>query len=558
MDRRLVKAITFIVPPTHHVCRGVTHAIVYTSCRLIWRVIRQSRSPLANLAGPPSPSWLFGNVPQLFNSNGWDFHYGILKSYGTAMTIQGALGERLFLTCDPKALHHILVKDQLIYEPFVSRGSVFFGKGLLSTLGEQHKRQRKMLNPVFSINHMREMIPLFYEVTNRLRSVLKKKLDKGSQEIDILHWSGRTALELIGQGGMGYSFDSLTDDHDYHPYRTAVKNFVPLITGPLFFFIGQFIFPLAEKFDFPRVKRFIAQLIPLQRSRNLMHVLDVMYQTSLDIIKEKKKALMSSDPAVVAEMASKKDIISILMRANMLASEEDRLTDEEVIGQVSTLVFAGMDTTSSALARILWLLAQHPEVQEKLRGEIREAQNNGQLSYDQLVSLPYLDAVCRETLRVYPPVNLAATRTVRKDTVLPFSKPVLDSAGKEVTEVFLRNGTNVIISVLGANTNPDIWGPDSYEWKPERWQSPLPESVPDAHMPGVYSHVMTFLGGGRACLGFKFSQLEMKVVLSVLLASFRFSDSKPVVWKMSNIATPAVEGGDGESRELPLLMSLVD
>lgn len=82
-----------------------------------------------------------------------------------------------------------------------------------------------------------------------------------------------------------------------------------------------------------------------------MHVLDVMYQTSLDIIKEKKKALMSSDPAVVAEMASKKDIISILsayylnypvynlltlsVRANMLASEEDRLTDEEVIGQVS-------------------------------------------------------------------------------------------------------------------------------------------------------------------------------------------------------------------------------
>jgi cytochrome P450 len=60
-----------------------------------------------------------------------------------------------------------------------------------------------------------------------------------------------------------------------------------------------------------------------------------------------------------------------------------------------------MDTTSSALARILWLLAQHLDVQEKLRGEIREAQKNGQLNYDQLVSLPYLDAVCRETLRVY-------------------------------------------------------------------------------------------------------------------------------------------------------------
>jgi cytochrome P450 len=59
-----------------------------------------------------------------------------------------------------------------------------------------------------------------------------------------------------------------------------------------------------------------------------------------------------------------------------------------------------MDTTSSALSRILQLLATHPETQEKLREEIREAQVNGQLNYDQLVTLPFLDAVCRETLRV--------------------------------------------------------------------------------------------------------------------------------------------------------------
>lgn len=65
-----------------------------------------------------------------------------------------------------------------------------------------------------------------------------------------------------------------------------------------------------------------------------------------------------------------------------------------------------MDTTSSALARTLWLLSEHPGVQEKMRDEIREAQKNGELSYDQLVSLPYLDAVCRETLRVCVPIFL--------------------------------------------------------------------------------------------------------------------------------------------------------
>lgn len=61
-----------------------------------------------------------------------------------------------------------------------------------------------------------------------------------------------------------------------------------------------------------------------------------------------------------------------------------------------------MDTTSSALSRILYLLATHQDVQEKLRSEIAEAREGGAaLSYDELVSLPYLDAICRETMRLY-------------------------------------------------------------------------------------------------------------------------------------------------------------
>lgn len=67
-----------------------------------------------------------------------------------------------------------------------------------------------------------------------------------------------------------------------------------------------------------------------------------------------------------------------------------------------TLIFAAMDTTSGALSRILHLLAMHQDVQNKLRQEIAEArkQKGGDLAYDELVSLPYLDAICRETLRL--------------------------------------------------------------------------------------------------------------------------------------------------------------
>ncbi|XP_006462833.1 hypothetical protein AGABI2DRAFT_179442 [Agaricus bisporus var. bisporus H97] len=538
-------------------------AVAYISFHLLWRVFRHSRF---NLAGPPSTSWLSGNLTQLFNPNtAWDFHHGILKKYGTTVKVMGAMGEPMVLTCDPKALQHLLVKDRLACEvSSTSISSIIFGGGLAVATGEQHRKQRKMLNPLFSTSHLRGMVPLFYEVTNRLRAVLKRKLENGPKEIDMLHWTSRTALELIGQSGMGFSFDSLVDDNDYHPYRSAIENVIPLSTGPLMFFATQFILPWTEKFNFPRVKRFIVEHIPLQRTQGLVHIVDVMRQTSIEIIEKKKKDLMDSDPAVVEEMKSKKDIISILMRANTMASEEDRLPDDEVIAQISALVFAAMDTTSFILARILWLLSEHPDVQEKMRDEIRKVEKNGELSYDQLVSLPYLDAVCRETLRVYPPVNFGRVRELHKDTVLPFSKPILDSTGKEITETFLQKGTKILISLLGANTNPDIWGSDSYEWKPERWLDSLPDTVAGA--PGVYSHMMTVLCGSRACIGFQHSQIEMKVVLSVLLASFRFgkSKSKDVVWKMTSIVSPVVESGDGDGdgdgrrRELPLILSLVD
>ncbi len=73
--------------------------------------------------------------------------------------------------------------------------------------------------------------------------------------------------------------------------------------------------------------------------------------------------------------------------------------------------------------------------------------------------------------------------------ILPFSKPVKTTSGSEVTEIVVPNGTTLMLSILGANTNPEIWGEDSYEWKPERWLNPLPEKVGEAHMPGIYSHL---------------------------------------------------------------------
>ena len=86
------------------------------------------------------------------------------------------------------------------------------GDGLLATVGERHRKQRRMLNPVFSIAHMRHMIPIFYDITRKLQDAIAMRVKDGQGEIDMLDWMGRTALELIGQAGLGWSFDPLIED----------------------------------------------------------------------------------------------------------------------------------------------------------------------------------------------------------------------------------------------------------------------------------------------------------------------------------------------------------
>ncbi|KAK7694998.1 hypothetical protein QCA50_002186 [Cerrena zonata] len=139
---------------------------------------------------------------------------------------------------------------------------------------------------------------------------------------------------------------------------------------------------------------------------------------------------------------------------------------------------------------------------------------------------------------------------------MPLSVPIRGKDGNMISEVPLPKGTDLTLGLLGSNINPAIWGEDAEEWKPERFLQPLPEDVTEARIPGVYSNLMTFLGGGRACIGFKFSQLEMKVVLAVLIESFKFEvpTDKEIYWNFSTVQFPSV--GDMEG-QLPLIVSLV-
>ncbi|KAF9236434.1 cytochrome P450 [Melanogaster broomeanus] len=499
--------------------------------------------------------------------------------YGHIVKIHGLFGTKLLSVSDPKALHHIVMNEQNIYEidhGAIAINRIVFGMGLLSTLGDHHRKQRKLLNPVFSINHMRHMVPIFRDIATNLRSAIAEQVKRGPREVNMLEWLTRTALELIGQSGLGYSFDDLKGREN--PYSKAVKRLAPALFQ---MFSAERFLPYLVKIGPPSFRKYIVKNAPWKLVREISSVVDVMDKTCIDVFEAKKKALAEGDEAVVQQVDQGKDIMSILLRENTAASEEDRLSDAELLGQMGD---HGHDLR--ALSRILLTLAQHPDVQEKVREEYKQAKaEKGELDYDDLVNLPYLDAVCRETLRLpkipthhtdsqdFFIVEPLPSRTA-EDSVLTFSTTIKGVDGREINEVLVPKNTQVLISILACNRSRELWGEDALEWKPERWLSPLPSTVTGAQIPGVYSHLMTFFRRWkvlhvsnwtgclvplcdllmRSCSGFKFSQLEMKVVLTTLLESFKFTPTQEIAWTLG-LSTPKVKDSKDASYRLPLRVS---
>ncbi|KAI0697098.1 cytochrome P450 [Cerioporus squamosus] len=513
---------------------------------LVWWLVRDYfiRSPLDNIPGPPSGSIWSGNLLQLTHYDSWDFIKDLCETYGPVARIHSFFGSKWLHVYDTKALHSIFVKDQDSYFrgiQAINATKLIIGPGLFSTYGDPHKKQRKMLNPVFSVGHMRNLTPVFYNISDRLRIAIETRVKDGPKELDILGWMGRTALELVGQGGLGYSFDPLIADTK-DEYAEAVKAFIPSVAQTTRY---RFIFPYLRYLGPPWFRRILLDMVPNKKVQRIKNISDIVHTKSKEIFLAKKAAIERGDEELLHTVGEGKDVMSILLKANLMADEEDKLPDDELLAQTSSFMIAGVDTTSNSLSRVLHLLSEHPDVQTKLRSEIHQAeeQYGGQIPFDELMALPYVDAVCRETLRLYAPVTLS-NRQARKDTILPLSEPVRGVDGKLITEIAIPKGTTFLLNLRACNTNKALWGEDALEWKPERWLQPLPRTVEDARIPGIYANLMTFISGGHSCIGFKFSQLEMKVVLCTLISAFKFELSdKPIIWNFAGISYPTLTKG---------------
>ena len=196
--------------------------------------------------------------------------------------------------------------------------------------------------------------------------------------------------------------------------------------------------------------------------------------------------------------------------------------------EVPTFLAAGHETTATATGWVLYELAKHAPLQEKLRSELLSAECDSDIpTMEELNELPYLDKVVREILRLHPPVTLV-NREAAHDDVIPVSEPFVDAQGKVQHGVEVRRGNRIFVGIAAFQTSREVWGEDALEFKcvsdvplvshdsdafslrarvyrPDRWDNP-PEAI--SSTPGVWGHLLTFSGGVRACIGYRFSLIE--------------------------------------------------
>jgi len=252
-----------------------------------------------------------------------------------------------------------------------------------------------------------------------------------------------------------------------------------------------------------------------------------------------------------------RDLLSLLLRANMSTDlpPNQRMTEEDVLAQVPTFLVAGHETTSSATTWALFALTQNVEAQTKLRNEVL-AVGTDNPTMDELNALPYLDAVVRETLRIHAPVA-STMRVATQDDILPLGEPIKDKYGRMMDGIPIKKGQTLMIPILALNRAKSIWGEDSLEFKPERWES-TPEAA--ASIPGIWGHMLSFLGGPRACIGYRFALVEMKALLFTLIRAFEFELAVPVedIGKKSTIVQrPVILSDPAGGSQMPLLLKPV-
>ncbi|KAH9891411.1 cytochrome P450 [Xylariomycetidae sp. FL2044] len=483
-------------------------SLVQTVAWIFYRVILWPKflSPLRSLPEPKGGSFWNGQAKRIAaEPSGMPMRDWVstIPNDGL-MRYLGVFNQERVLVTGSKALSEILVTQNYNFaKPYSFRYNIgrILGVGVLLAEGDEHKVQRKNLMPAFAFRHVKDLYPTFWQKGREVVQAMTKEIvsnpsngdgprdlekPQNSAVLEVDWWASRVTLDIIGVSGLGRDFGAIQDP-DNELNRTYRNLFKPSRTARMLSFLA---------IVFPEV---VLNLLPVKRNNDIAAAAKYIRRVCMDLIQEKKQKMARKEPTDY-------DILSV-------ALESGGFSDVELVDQLMTFLAAGHETTASAMTWAVYMLSRYPEVQRKLRQEIREKlpsiDSEREVSSVDIDHMPYLNAVCNEVLRYYSPVPLTFREAVKETTVL----------GQKIPR-----GTRVVLCANATNLDPNLWGPDAHEFQPDRWLPKGPDDKKAASGNAASNFAfMSFLHGPRSCIGQSFAKAEFASLLATWVGRFEFS-----------------------------------
>ncbi|XP_072124800.1 cytochrome P450 3A30-like isoform X1 [Mobula birostris] len=432
----------------------------------------------------PRPVPFFGTFLH-YRKGFFNFDQECYKKYGK---FWGIFDGRKPLLCimDPDLIKSIFIKE--FYTLFTNRQDFGlngpFKESILVIQDERWKTVRSILSPTFSSGRLKEMHPIICHYANNLVKLAEKKV-KMNEVVQLKEFFGAYSLDVVTSTSFSVDVDSINNPND--PFLKNARKLADFsFFNPLILLILLFppLTPILEKLGisvFPKdVNDFFMRVILNMKEKRQKGVHNDRVDF-LQLLVDSQATATNSEQQNDANNSAHKSIAT--------------LTDSEIMAQCITFVLAGYETTSNTLSYLGYNLAMHPDVQKKLQQEIDEAfPNQAPPTYDGVMRLEYLEMVISETLRLYPPAP-RLDRVCKKDVKL--------------NGVTIPKDTVIVVPAYVLHRDPKYWE-EPEEFRPERFSK-------EESMSRNPSTLLPFGMGPRNCIGMRFAQLTMKVIVVLLL-----------------------------------------